>query len=132
MGLLNFLGVKSPAQITFFTLFQRGKRVGKDGYGNVYYTARPRKGYHRERRWVIYKGEPEASKVPPEWHAWLHYQTDTVPDPEHPSYRRPWQKPHMPNTTGTHQAYHPPGHILEGGKRDKATGDYQPWTPPED
>jgi NADH:ubiquinone oxidoreductase subunit len=26
-------------------------------------------------------------------------------------------------------AYRPPGSILAGGRRPKATGDYQPWTP---
>ena len=31
--------------------------------------------------------------------------------------------------TGTDQAYRPPGHTLKGGRRAKATGDYEPWTP---
>ncbi|MCB1592031.1 MAG: NADH:ubiquinone oxidoreductase subunit NDUFA12 [Alphaproteobacteria bacterium] len=128
MGFFSFLGPQSPAYTTFFTLFSGGKRVGIDQSGNKYYEAAPRKGYKRPRRWVIYKGEPEASKVPPEWHGWLHHQTNTVPG-EAESYRRPWQKPHQPNLTGTSGAYRPPGHILEGGVRDKATGDYEPWMP---
>lgn len=131
MGLLKFLGVLSPAHINFFTWAKRGERVGQDSTGNIYYRARPRKGYKRERRWVIYEGAPEASNVPPEWHGWLHYQSDTVPDTETASFRREWQKPHKPNMTGTNKAYRPPGHILEGGKRDKATGDYEAWRPPE-
>lgn len=132
MGLLspiaNLLGVLSPVHIHFVTLVTRAKHVGTDQLGNKYYSAKPRKGYNRNRRWVIYKGEPEASNVPPEWHGWLHHQTDTVPD-ANSGYRRVWQKPHRPNLTGTDQAYRPPGHVLSGGQRDKATGDYEAWKP---
>ncbi|MCB1721276.1 MAG: NADH:ubiquinone oxidoreductase subunit NDUFA12 [Rhodospirillales bacterium] len=131
MGLLSFLGVLSPAHISFFTMTSGGEKVGSDQLGNIYYRAKPRLGYKRERRWVMYNGVPEASNVPPEWHGWLHYQTDEIPEEDAESFRRPWQKPHQPNMTGTNQAYRPPGHILEGGQRDKATGDYKPWTPPE-
>ncbi len=129
MGLFSFLGVLSPAHIRFVTLFSGARKVGTDTLGNVYYRANPRKGYKRERRWVIYNGVAEASKVPPEWHGWLHHQTDVVPAQAEQSYRRPWQKPHQQNMTGTTQAYRPPGHILEGGQRAKATGDYEAWKP---
>ncbi|MFP4097334.1 MAG: NADH:ubiquinone oxidoreductase subunit NDUFA12 [Alphaproteobacteria bacterium] len=128
---LKFLGVLSPAHILFFKMSMRGKRIGTDGYGNVYYQTSPRKGYKYARRWVMYKGAPEPSTVPPEWHGWLHHQTDTVPGQEGVSYRRSWQKPPIANMTGTNKAYRPPGHLLEGGRRDKATGDYVPWSPPE-
>lgn len=131
MGLLNFLGVMSPAQITLFNWLNARECVGEDAYGNRYYKGKPRKGYRRERRWVIYKNEPEASLVPPEWHGWLHYQTDVIPSEEQQGFRRPWQKPHEPNRTGTNMAYRPPGHLLSGGRRDKATGDYEAWTPPQ-
>ena len=132
MGLLtpivNLLGVLSPIHIHFVTLVTGAKNVGTDVFGNKYYSAKPRKGYKHDRRWVIYKDEPEASNVPPEWHGWLHHQTDAVPD-ANAGYRRVWQKPHQPNLTGTTQAYRPPGHVLAGGKRDKATGDYEAWKP---
>ncbi len=82
----------------------------------------------RERRWVIYKGEVEASRVPAEWHAWLHHTTDEIP-PEGGPPKQPWQKEHERNLTGSAEAYRPPGHMLKGGRRDKATGDYEPWTP---
>lgn len=131
MGLLRFLGALSPAHIGFFTLVSGGSRVGADTIGNVYFRAKARPGYKRERRWVMYKGEPEASSVPPEWHGWLHHQTDAVPDAETASFRRPWQKAPQSNMTGTSQAYRPPGHVLEGGARAPATGDYKAWTPPE-
>lgn len=130
-GLAQLLGVISPVHISFVTALSGAKKVGTDPYGNKYFTAKPRPGYKRPRRWVIYKGTPEATKVPPEWHGWLHHQTDAVPEDSGKSFRRPWQKPHIPNRTGTNLAYRPPGHILEGGKREKATGDYEPWTPPE-
>lgn len=130
MGLLKYLGVLSPAHISLFTARSGGEKVGTDPLGNIYYRTKPRPGYKRERRWVMYDGEPEASKVPPEWHGWLHHQTDTVPS-EETGMRRTWSKPHLPNMTGTTAAYRPPGHILEGGKRDKATGDYEAWVPPE-
>jgi len=125
----NLLGVLSPIHIHFVTLVTGASRVGTDPYGNKYYRSKARKGYNHERRWVIYKGQPEASAVPPEWHGWLHHQTDAVPDANTQSFRRVWQKPHMPNLTGTNQAYRPPGHVLSGGKRDKATGDYEAWKP---
>jgi NADH:ubiquinone oxidoreductase subunit len=131
MGLLKFLGALSPLHINTVTLTSRAKKIGEDGHGNRYFAASPRKGYRRERRWVLYKGAPEASAVPPEWHGWLHHQTDEIPDSGKASFRRSWQKPHQPNLTGTLQAYRPPGHMLEGGRRDRATGDYEAWQPPE-
>lgn len=130
MGLLNFLGTLSPAHIWYITAFSGGKKLlGTDPLGNKYYTARPRKGYNRERRWVIYNGAPEASNVPPEFHGWLHHQTNEFPKDGETSFRRPWQKPHQANMTGTNHAYRPPGHILEGGVRPKVTGDYEAWKP---
>lgn len=101
----------------------RGERVGDDDQGNVYY--RDRRG---DRRWVIYNGEIEASRIPPEWHAWLHYLT-AVPPSEQPLPVKTWEKPHMANPTGTNAAYHPPGSLLEGGRRAKASADYEPWMP---
>lgn len=102
-----------------------GRRVGSDADGNIYYAERrPRTG-RRGRRWVAYAGVPEASDVPPEWHAWLHYTTDAPLA----ASNRPWRKPHIPNPTGTADSYRPPGHDYEGGQRAPATGDYEAWTP---
>lgn len=129
MSILDWIGVLSPAHIHCFNLFTAKELAGTDGYGNKYYRGKPRKGYYRERRWVMYKDSPEASLVPPEWHGWLHHQTDIIPAEDEEAYRREWQKPHTPNMTGTNQAYRPPGHILSGGQRDSATGDYEPWSP---
>ena len=118
---------------------RRGRLVGTDQFGNRYYQdkATPsdpnaiRGGAglaaKRGRRWVLFNGEPEASRVPPAWHAWLHYTTDQVPSESAPPIR--FEKPHEPNPTGTPHAYHPPGSVLAGGHRAKATGDYEPWRP---
>ena len=110
-------------------LFTRlhGELVGTDAFGNRYFIDRRTKGKKRERRWVMYKGAPEASKVPPEWHAWLHW--NLAQPPVQGAQRKAWQKPHVPNLTGTDQAYLPPGHTLMGGHRARASGDYEPWTP---
>jgi NADH:ubiquinone oxidoreductase subunit len=128
MGFFSFLGALSPAHIGLVTML-KGTKVGMDADGNRYFRGKKRAGYNHERRWVLYKGAPEASKVPPEWHGWLHHQTDDIPDNDTLSFRRPWQKPYVQNLTGTKSAYRPPGHILSGGQRDAATGDYQAWTP---
>jgi len=80
----------------------RGELVGSDAYGNRYYRDRGatplRRGggrFSREKRWVIYNGEPEASKVPPEWHAWLHHTVNELPRADRPRY--PWVRPaHTP------------------------------------
>ena len=113
----------------------KGELVGSDQLSNRYYRERgggPRvRGggrASRERRWVIYDGEAEASRVPPEWHAWLHHSVDAPPRPgQWPHY--PWQKEHLPNLSGTPLAYRPPGSLLRGGRRAPASGDYEPWTP---
>lgn len=116
-------------------LFTRlwGEEVGRDAAGNRYF--RHKRGgttmgcsLQKERRWVIYREEDEASRVPPEWHGWLHHTVDTVPSSDG-GRRYPWMREHIPNLTGTNQAYRPPGHTLRGGKRDPATGDYEPWNP---
>lgn len=104
-----------------------GRYVGTDEFGNRYYRRRGRSGYTRERRWVMYKGEVEASRVPPEWHAWLHHVSDAAP--VEPGRRFAWQRPHQRNLTGTAEAYRPAGSLLKGGKRAKASADYEPWTP---
>ena len=122
------LGVLSPISF-LLTVWRKGEYVGTDQLGNKYYRAEPRKGYKHEQRWVYYNGDPDASRVPPEWHGWLHHQTDTVPDPDGLSYRKSWQLPHKPNMTGTELAYRPPGHQTQGGVRAPATGDYQAWKP---
>lgn len=107
----------------------KGELVGTDHFGNHYYRERGVSDIKRARRWVLYNGEAEASKVPPEWHAWLHRTVDDVPTGQAGKPHKAWQKEHIPNLTGTELAYRPPGHVLKGGQRDRATGDYEPWKP---
>lgn len=101
-----------------------GRRIGEDALGNVYFEGKPMPD-GRPRRYVIYKGANDASKVPPEWHGWLHHQVDGLPDASLPPVRR-WEKEAQPNRTGTDLAYRPLG---AGGKRAAATGDYEAWSP---
>ena len=110
-----------------------GERVGEDETGNVYYRTKggkidPRLGF--ERRWVIYSGVAEASKVPPAWHGWLHHIHE-IPPTEETYVAREWEKPHQPNLTGTPLAYRPQGSTLAEGRRPAATGDYKAWKPGE-
>lgn len=116
---------------TQFWTWRFGELVGQDDSGNRYYRARggkidPVLGF--ERRWVIYNGEAEASRVPPGWHGWLHHRTDVAPNAANYAAHA-WQKPHRANPTGTPAAYRPAGSTLARGKRNRATGDYSPWTP---
>lgn len=116
---------------TRFYTARHGERVGEDEFGNVYYRSRggvkdPALGI--ERRWVIYNGVSEASKVPPGWNGWLHHTVDVAPVAE--TYTpHDWEKPHLANLTGTPMAYRPPGSTLRAGERPPATGDYKAWTP---
>ncbi|MEM7190438.1 MAG: NADH:ubiquinone oxidoreductase subunit NDUFA12 [Pseudomonadota bacterium] len=102
---------------------RRGQLVGEDSEGNKFYQTADGK-----RRWVIYNGEAEASKVSPDWHGWLHH-TFEEPPTEAELHRQPWEKDHKPNLTGSAGAYHPPGSVLTSAQRDKATGDYEAWQP---
>lgn len=114
---------------TRLTIWRQGRLVGRDELGNRYYVQRRGVGpLGVPRRWVVYEKLAEPSKVSPDWHGWLHYTVDTPPTEE--SYTpRPWQKPHIPNMTGTAKAYRPAGSILARGERPPATGDYKPWRP---
>jgi len=113
-----------------FTINKRAVFVGDDAYGNRYYEAKKiiDGDADRRRRWVIYRGYAEASKVPAEWHGWLHH-TFEEPPTKQPLLRRSWETDHRPNLTGTVYASVPSGSITRGGERQKATGDYQAWRP---
>ena len=117
MHLLSKLMIRLTAQ-----------KIGTDEFGNQYFEAKKAKRGQRTRRYVIYNGQVEASKVPADWHGWLHY-TEQSPPPETGYFAHTWQQEHLPNLTGTKYAYRPAGHVLKGGKRKKATGDYEAWTP---
>ncbi|MEJ8476028.1 NADH:ubiquinone oxidoreductase subunit NDUFA12 [Roseibium algae] len=106
----------------FFT-WRKGEFVGEDEFGNKYYRERAGK-----KRWVIYNGVSDASKIPSGWHGWMHHRVDTAPVDE-TYYAKGWQKPHEANHTGTSLAYRPDGSILTPEKRPEVSGDYQAWSP---
>lgn len=106
-----------------------GQLVGKDEFGNRYYQAKRIKKFRPPKRWIIYKGRPEASKVPACWHGWLHY---TVDEPPHQmALHYSWQKKHLPNLTGTPLAYHPGKNssLYPRAAKRKAPLGYEPWKP---
>lgn len=105
-----------------------GEHVGTDVQGNRYYRAKKRLPDGRERRWVIYDGPNDASRVPAEWHGWLHGALDDVPESRLPPPHI-WEAEYTPNATGTAAAYRPQGALEQGGKRAPASGDYDAWNP---
>jgi NADH:ubiquinone oxidoreductase subunit len=105
----------------------RGEFVGSDAEGNRYYQDKKTIAGLRRKRWVIYNGEAEASRVPPDWHGWLHHTTDTLP-PKGGMPRKSWQKDHLRNQSGTDHAYRPPGSTLVSGD-NKPKPPYEAWRP---
>lgn len=104
----------------FFT-WRKGVKVGEDQAGNLFYETRDGK-----RRWVIFNGEAEASRVGPEWHGWLHH-TYKLPPTKAPLKRKTWEQPHQMNLTGTAEAYVPAGSLRRA--EPKARQDYEAWQP---
>ncbi|MEP3225046.1 MAG: NADH:ubiquinone oxidoreductase subunit NDUFA12 [Parasphingorhabdus sp.] len=104
---------------------RKGQSVGEDVFGNKYYHSKD-----GAQRWVIYSGSNDASRVPPEWHGWLHQSYDEIPE-SHLPQPRIWEKQPTGNLTGTADAYRPAGALESGGIRAAATGDYEPWNPAE-
>ncbi len=107
---------------------RKGKRVGEDHQGNVYYEGSVVDTNGLPRRWVIYKGANDASRVPAEWHGWLHHSIEGPPESHLPPPRI-WEAEYTPNQTGTPEAYRPSGAVAAGGRRPMATGDYEAWAP---
>ena len=125
MGILNTLlrtvtWWNSQTLNTQFHTWRKGTRVGEDSQGNVFYTS------SNGKRWVIFNGEAEASRVDPDWHGWLHYTYDEPPT-EKPLSHKAWEKPHQENLTGTPAAYAPPGSLRQAKPADRR--DYEAWAP---
>jgi NADH:ubiquinone oxidoreductase subunit len=119
--------VKKQMIAAVLRTFFKGRLVGVDAYGNRYYTEKGSKN-PKVKRWVMYRGLEEASKVTSTWHRWLHDTTDVIPQtPVRKQY--PWQKDYLPNLTGTEKAYMPPNHTLKGSRPNPHH--YEPWSPQE-
>lgn len=101
--------------------WRKGVRVGEDELGNIYYENR-----EKTKRWVIFNGEIEASKVSPDWHGWLHHTWDEPPT-DKPLAHKTWEKPHQENLTGTPAAYSPAGSIRRADPADRSY--YEAWVP---
>lgn len=126
MGILNTIfraltwWERGTLNTQFFT-WRKGQKVGEDDQGNTYY-----RNADDSRRWVMFNGEMEASRVSPEWHGWLHRTWDEPPT-EKPLARKDWEKPHVENLTGTMRAYAPAGSIRQAAPEKR--GDYEAWSP---
>ena len=115
---------------TKLKLSRQGVKVGSDAFGNTYYQAKSERSTYddRPKRWVKYNGYADPSRIPAEWHGWLHYLYDETPD-QLDIKRHAWQRPHEPNMTGTVYAYKPSGSLDKGGVRDATANDYEAWSP---
>ena len=103
---------------TFLYTFFFGKLVGRDEFGNKYYQNK------KGKRWVIYNGEINASKITSDWFSWIHHINNTIPG-ELNKNKHSWQKPHKDNKTGTKEAYKP-NKISKTAKNFKK---YETWKP---
>ena len=101
--------------------WRRGVKVGEDDAGNIFYETKD-----RAKRWVIFNGEAEASRVSPDWHGWLHHTWDEPPT-QSPLTHKTWEKPHQANLTGTAMAHAPAGSLR--GATPQLTSDYEAWVP---
>ena len=110
----------STLNFAFFT-WRKGEKVGEDAEGNTFYQTRDGK-----RRWVMYNGDVEASRVSPDWHGWLHHTFKETPT-DAPLAHKTWEKPHLENLTGSSMAYAPAGSIRSGQPVKRQ--DYEAWTP---
>jgi len=92
--------------------WRRGVKVGEDDAGNVFYETKD-----RVKRWVIFNGEAEASRVSPDWQPPTHA----------PLAHKTWEKPHRANLTGTAMAHAPAGSLRHA--TPQSTSDYEAWVP---
>ena len=102
---------------TFFYTLIKGKYIGSDEFDNKYYTS------SEGKRWVIYNDKVESSKIPAEWHLWIHFLTDKKPVDNLNKYK--WQKKHQENLTGTKHAYKPDGLLSSDSKKNMKK--YETW-----
>ncbi len=100
---------------------RKGVKVGEDNEGNVFY-----RNADDSKRWVIFNGEAEASRVDPDWHGWLHRTWDEPPT-DKPLPHKSWEKPHQENLTGTALAYTPAGSLRRPDPVERK--DYEAWSP---
>ena len=76
-----------------------GKLVGSDVHGNKYYKSK------KDERWIVYKGNVEASNITSDRFLWMHHTINEPPKSDKKKYL--WQKDHLENQTGTLNSYKP-------------------------
>ena len=102
---------------TFIYTLLFGKFMGEDDFGNRYYSN------SKGKRWIIYKDIVESSKIPPEWHLWIHFLIINKPSDKMNKFS--WQKMHEENLTGTKKAYKPDGSLIHNSKKNMKK--YETW-----
>ena len=103
--------------------------VGNDEKGNRYYKSNISYGTKKEKRWVLYyKNNNDPTSINPEWHGWLHYIIDDIPDTK-AKKKFKWQKKLLPNLTGTKEFYKQEGHLLNKNKLLLKRKKYESWDP---
>ncbi len=103
-------------------------KVGTDEFGNCYFEKKSVSQNGKKKRFVIYKGMVEASKIPSNWHSWIHYTSDKAPININTN-RSPWQKTHLPNLTGTINKYSPIKNNIENDTKLSKNSNYESWIP---
>ena len=101
--------------------FIRGKQVGTDNENNKFYVHKK----NSQKRWIIYNGLMDASRIPAEWHDWLHYRTDEIPNES--DKKLDWYKMHKENSTGTDESYSPD--LSKDKEPAILKKNYEPWRP---
>ena len=114
-------------KITSISLSFTANFAGIDEYQNRYYESKKQKdSFGRKKRFCIYKGTVEASKIPAKWHAWIHHCTEKPLE-----YKNLfWFKSHTPDVTGTPYAFSPNKHTqfnIHGKYFINRNKDYTPW-----
>ncbi len=103
-----------------------GEFVGIDSQGNKYYEAKNNSDKEGQR-WVMFSRKCDASNISSAWQHWLTHSVSLSPS-QKSRKAYPWQKPRLPNLTGSSNAYLPPGNIKSEAGLNKINY-YQPWTP---
>ena len=102
---------------TFIYTLLNGKFEGSDSFANKYYSN------SKGKRWVIYDNKVESTKIPPEWHMWIHHLAKDKPSNITKKYE--WQKEHVENLSGTKDAYKPDGSLINNPKKNMKK--YESW-----
>ena len=114
------------------TFYPADPLIGTDEQGNKYYENKNQ--INTRQRYVIYsdtnakEGRVDGSRVPAEWHAWLHYMDHHNPTEDttnKPIFKLPHQNTALSNQ-GAFPNYVPPGHIVN----EHAEEDYKEYTKP--